>query len=248
MPAGRQGAGPREVSVLKGPTVARSVFTLMLVAGLGLAPAARATCTTAAAAVQTSTRAHLPSLAQHRRHHAHRRGGAGAQTALRASSTPTAPARPAHRAERRAALPSQVRTHRHSPGSRQGLAMLMPSGTEVTSIAAQRLDDPSSRPVPCHEGRVISGRGPPRAPPLARLSPASSPGPDPSRRSPASAHPTAPAPSAPHPPFVAAPWPRFGASLTPVVHSPEPVLGRSHVRRPEGATTCISMPSSGDVL
>ena len=111
-------------------------------------------------------------------HHARHHGGASAQL-RRHHATPGVPAPrgPARqRTERRAALPVPLRGHRHAPTSRHGHALSASTVTTMGASIAVRLDALPDDSIPIREGRVTSGRGPPRARLFASLLPASLPG------------------------------------------------------------------------
>ncbi len=231
----------------------RLIARVIAVAGLALlaqAPPARAMLIVATApAVHTAAGAHH-ARARHPLHRRlHRRGRAvRAQLTRHRAAARTAPATPRklpHRAERRAALPGPLREHRGPHGSRDGHAMTTPATLGPIEIAVRRLDQRQNETPSGFDNPVTSGRGPPRA------GPAEDPLPGPARPtlSPRSAAPSIvsslPLPIAP-PPDRTAPRPRVPAafSILPVV--PEPVFGRSHVRRPEGAAACSDLPSRGE--
>ena len=159
-----------------------------------------------------------------------------------------APRNPARqRAEHRAALPIPPRGHRHAPVSRQGHALLVSTGATMSASIAERFDALADDSISIREGRVTSGRGPPRAGLFASLLPASLPG---SFRTPRFAAPPDP-PSHPTHPAVpitrAAPRLLAGDRAVPRPEHPETVSGRSHVRPHEGTAACLTTPSSGEV-
>jgi len=217
---------------------------------LAWAPAARAMLLVAAPAVHTSAggvqvRAHRAA-----HHHARHHGGASAQF-RRHPATPGVPAPrgPARqRTERRAALPVPLRGHRHAPTSRQGHVLSVSTVTTTGASIAVRLDALPDDSISVREGRVTSGRGPPRARLFASRLPASSPG---SLLTPRSAAPPARSSDPTHPAVPTAwavPRPPAGGRAVSRPEHPETVSGRSHVRRPEGTAACLTTPSSGEAL
>ena len=225
--------------------VARSI-AILAVALLGQAPAARAMMLVVAPAVHTATpNGHFHAGSHHRAHHRH----AHDQFA-RARVSPAAPLpqRSApHRAERHAAVPHHLRRGRQDPGSRDGLALAASATAGGVTDTPRRLDGLRLASLAHREGRVISGRGPPRSRALESQPPALPGGPSEFLRSvfrsgSASAASCAlPAPrSLPRPPASRLPF------ITSV--SPEPLPVRSHVRRPEGTAACLPTPSHGETL
>jgi hypothetical protein len=215
---------------------------------LAWAPAARAMLLVTAPAVNTSAGGvHVcaPRAAHHRaRHH----DGASAQFrrhhATPSVPAPRGPARP--RTERRAALPVPLRGHRHAPTSRQGHVLLVSTVTTTDASIAVRLDVLPDDSISIREGRVTSGRGPPRARLFASLLPVSSPG---SLLTPRSAAPPTRSSRATHsgvPTARAVPHPPAGSRAVSRPQHPETVSGRSHVRCPEGTAACLTAPSSGE--
>jgi hypothetical protein len=230
----------------------RTIARLAAVAAFALlaqAPPAHAMILVTAPAVHTSAvgmgaRAHRVPHRHLRRHHGYR-----AQLRRRAVS-PEAPAprpRTSHRQEHRAALPSTPRERRHQNSSRFGPALPAPVTGHLAILGAGRLDELQSQPIHSREGRVISGRGPPAECTLASLQLPSSSDLIPVLRSAA-----APARN-PDPSRISIPAARAGAVNPQSNHphlfrfiSSEPVSDRSPVRRPEGATACMTMPSCGE--
>jgi len=221
-----------------------TVVAVHTIALLALVPAARALPVTPAPAARTSTHVARAHPATH--HHARHRPPDRAQFTRAGSASdapaPHAPAR--HRAERRAALPTATRGHRHAPTSRGGQAALAPDRIEAVAITARRLDETWSGSATGRLGRVTSGRGPPPAHPLASFAPASAPGSGTDRRSSlpplhrfAARGPiTCVAGARSHP---------SGVFASPFLQQPEPASGRSRVGRPEGTTTRSHPPSHG---
>jgi hypothetical protein len=221
---------------------------LLAFALLAWVPDARATV------VVTGPAAHASAGGVHLREHraasprARHHGASGAQFG-RHHAPPGAPAPrdPARqRAEHRAALPAQPRGHRHAPTSRQGHALLVSTGTTMSTSIAERVDALADDSISIREGRVTSGRGPPRARRFVSLLPASLPGSLLIPRSVAppdrSSRPTHPA----VPTARAVPRPLAGNHAVSRPEHPETVSGRSHVRRPEGTAACLTTPSSGE--
>jgi hypothetical protein len=222
---------------------------LVAFAVLAGAPSAPAMILVTAPAVHTSAvgtgaRAHRV-LHRHARHHhgyrAHLRRRAGAP------ETPAPRPRSSHRPERRAALPSTPRARRHQNSSRFGPAMLAPIAGHLAILGAGCLDELQRWPIRSRAGRVISGRGPPRGDRLASSMHPSPSGLIPARRSSvAPARNSVPPRSSGLTARADAADPQFDHVLPfPFIPS-EPVSGRSPVRRPEGATACMTMPSCGE--
>ena len=225
--------------------VTRSI-AILAVALLGQAPAARAMMQVVAPALHTATpNDHVHVRSHHRVHHRH----AHDQFA-RARVSPAAPLpqRSApHRAERHAAVPHNLRRDRQDPGSRDGLALAASATAGGLTGPPRRLDGLRLVSLAHREGRVISGRGPPRARAIESQPPALSGGPSEHLRSvfrsgsvPAAAR-ALPAPRAlPRPPMGHLPFTTFV--------SPELLSVRSHVGRPEGTAACLPTPSHGEAL
>jgi hypothetical protein len=225
--------------------VARSIVILAL-ALLGQAPVARAMTPVAAPAVHTTTPdGKLHVRHHHRDHHRHLR-----DQFTRAHVSPFAPLpqHPAPRhAERRAAVPRELRRDRQDQGSRDGLALASSAATIGVTGSSQRVEWIRRESIASREGRVISGRGPPPARALESHTPALPGGPSEFLRSvfrsvsvPAESR-ALPASRA-RPPLSASHLPFF-ASV-----SPELLSVRSHVRRPEGTAACLPTPSRGESL
>ncbi len=213
---------------------------------MALAPPAHAMLLVATPAVHTAT---VRRLGAHHRHHA-RRHQARAQLTRREQGTrpalPAAPAPSPARSPHRAALPrttiTQQNERRHAPGPRWAQAAPTASALDPVMTMAGRLELGRPAASTSREGRVTSGRGPPRAPGAASLPPSSA---RPRHTLGSAADGASSAVSAPAAyrtvtdPGVSLFGPSFPAAS-------EPVLGRSHVRRPEGATACLVLPSYGE--
>lgn len=223
--------------------VARSIAILAF-ALLGPAPAARGMTLAVAPAVHTATAdGHLRVRHHHRAHRRHLH----AQFS-RARVSPFAPGqrRPApHRAERRAAVPQALRRDRQGHGARDGQAAAASATADGFTAASRRLDGTRLESVPGGEGRVISGRGPPRARAVESHIPALFGGPSGHLRSAARVG-SAPAASRVLPAFRVSPRPATSRPPFLVSVPPEPLPVRSRVRRPEGTAARLPAPSHGE--
>ena len=225
--------------------VARSI-AILAVALLGQAPAARAMMLVVAPAVHTATpNGHLHVRHHHRAHHRHLHDQ---RASVCASPFAPMPQRPApHRAERRAALPQILRRLRQNQGSRDGLPVMTSATAGGITGALRRLGGIRLVSIASREGRVISGRGPPRARAIESHTPTLPGRPSEFLRS------VVPSGSAPAASCV---LPASRArSRPPTSHlpffssvSPELLPVRSHVRRPEGTAACLTTPSHGEAL
>ena len=221
----------------------------LVLAFLAWAPVARAmilvpaTATTRVSADGLHVKAHR--VARHRAHH---HDGAivrsGRHRAFPGVPAPHSPAR--QRAEHRAALPVAARGHHRAPTSRPShalpVAIVIPTGSAI----AARLDALPDDSFSILAGRVISGRGPPRARRFASLPPTSLPG---SLLTSRSAAPPARSSFPTHPAVAVArvlPCLPAGPRAVPLPECPETVSGRSHVRRPGGTAACLTTPSRGE--
>ncbi len=228
----------------------RSFARLVMLAAFALwaqAPPARAMLLVTAPAVHTSATGAHPHA--HRSPHRHARHHRAVRAQLVPRGVPEAPAprpRTPRRAEHRAALPSTPRERRHPQGPRFGAAMLAPV-TRAPAPAGVGAVDQRQAPLPGgREGRVISGRGPPRVDPSSSLPLAPPAGPaDPSGCLAARSR----IPPAPLAARRAAAARSQSAPVASSLFTPlEPASGRSHVRRPEGAAAaCPLPPSTGDL-
>lgn len=239
-------------------TSGRSLAGMLVIAALALCPRAAAAASASILANAPAPAVHTAAVSHHRHHHlafrhSHHHHARVAQLTRR-ETQPTLPRsrpEPPHRAERRAALPHQLRNHGHEGGSRGGarhLASVAP-GAGLPAVSARRLECSQNLGFAALGEWVMSGRGPPRAGPLPNSIPSSSAGsrftlrsadlrlesiPDPSLHSS-----TAPA--------MALPCPVATRRRHRSRFDPEQLNGRSHVDRLEGATTCHLMPSSGEL-
>jgi hypothetical protein len=222
--------------------------TWLAFALLAWAPTARAALLVTALAAHTSAgvvhvRAHRPA-----HHHTHHHHGPSAQLRRhRATPGGPAPRSPAgQHSERRAALPGPLRGHRHAPTSRHGHPLSVSTVTTTAASIPARLEALADDSISIREGRVTSGRGPPRARLFASLLPTSLPG---SLLIPRFAAPPARSSDPTHPAVPTAravPRPLAGTRAASRPKHPETASGRSHVRRLEGTAACLTTPSSGE--
>ena len=225
-------------SGVKAWLAALATFALM-----ALAPAAHAMLLVATPAVHTAAVGR--ARAHHLRHLRHRTSRAQF-TRRRVDGRPAAPAprTPApERPQHRAALPRTTHERRHDGGHRGSQALPASAAFDPVMSESGRLEARQPGAWTSREGRVISGRGPPRPCAAASL-PASSGRPLRSLR-PAQDPFLFPLPIAP------AATRGLGLPGASFVSSPttfmEPVNGRSLARRPEGATACSTLPSDGEI-
>ena len=222
------------------------LITILAVALLSQAPAARAALRVAAPAMHTATPGGQLRVCHH--HRAHRRHEHDQIARAHASPFAPAPGRPArHRAERRAAVPQNLRRGRQGQGPRDGLALVACAVAGGMTGAPRRLDGLRPAAAGDLEGRVTSGRGPPPARALESHSPAP-PGGPPAHPWSASRPGSVPAASRVLPASRAFPRPAAGHPAFAVSVAPELLPVRSHVRRPEGTAACLPTPSHGDPL
>lgn len=225
--------------------VARAMAMLALVL-LWQAPAARAMMLVVAPAVHTATPdGHLRVRHHHRAHHRHLHDRL---SCARVSPYAPTPQRPApHRAERRAAVPQILRRNRQNPGARDGLALTTSATADGATGALRCLNGIRLVSIASREGRVISGRGPPRARAIESRAPALPGGPSEFLRSAARSG-SVPAPSRVRPASRALPRPATSHVPCFASVSSELLPDRSHVRRPEGTAACLPTPSHGEAL
>ena len=225
--------------------VARSIAVLA-VALLGQVPAARAMMLVVAPAVHTAAPdGHLHVRHHHRAHHRHVH-----DQLSRARVSPFAPMpqRPApHRAERRAAVPPNLRRDRQNQGSRDGLPVATSATAGGVTGALRRLDGIRLVSIASREGRVISGRGPPRPRALESHTSSLPGGPSEFLWS-AVCSGSVPTASCVLPASRALPRPTTGHLPFFASVPPELLPVRSHVRRPEGTAACLPTPSRGEAL
>jgi len=249
------GRTPFRTNVSKGPMNARRSRI-----GIALAVALAVTCLGAFAA-EAASLAPLPRASRHvdRHHRLHRAHATPSlrnlSLAARQNSTPRPddriPVAPRPRRSHRSATVPHVVHRLDSPrtmksGTHAGVAVS--SAARLAGDARMLERDRHSSPLTSQEHPIVSGRGPPRASPSRPLPlppqppPRSLPAPVASRRStlalirrsfsdPASRDPGFRLPDA--------------CASRPLVFRPGQPLGRPHVRRPEGAATCLALPSLG---
>jgi hypothetical protein len=231
-----------------------ALVTIGMLAGM---PAAQAAIVKPATPVHTAAPHHRH--AAHRHHHRAQRVAFSASPAASHPAAP-APSSPPERTHHRATLPSLVHGTRHVHGSKAGSsrAAVAPATGGLVAVAVHRLEPWQNASPDAREHPVTGGRGPPRGSPTT---PSTDPPP------PASVHAARPAP----PGASAAPQPRASAvadhtsgrltaarrgrgAVSPdlrarpsarSVFSPRLPLGRLHAVRREGATACLSIPSTG---
>jgi hypothetical protein len=219
-----------------------ALLTIGMLAGMNPAQAA---IVKPASPVHTAAPQH-----RHPRHRHHRRPQAAALTMSRLPSHPVDPAPPARpREHHRATLPALVHGPRHMSDSKAGASRAaVPSASGgLLAVVVRTLEVRQNEFPDAREHPVTGGRGPPRGSPTT-----------PSVGRPSSAFVSAarhapPGASAasndPHRSIAsAAPPLRLAVSAeshSRFVVSPRLPLGRLHAVRPEGATTCFTMPSSG---
>lgn len=233
---------------------------LMAFATLLGVPAAQAEIVKPALRAHTAA-VHPASAHRHARHHRHHRVphatlSASGVDSHRDDPMPAAPVRQRNRA----AIPLLVNGPRHAPGVRTNLkhtglplARGEVSATTVRALALQQHASPDTREHP-----VTSGRGPPRASPHRDSEDPPFPV---SRAAALHAPPGASAASdvfttvdlprhvvTPDPPHFVAPdprQPRVSFARAPSIRYLGLPHGRLHAVRPEGATVCVTTPSSG---
>ena len=224
--------------------VARSI-AIMALALLGQAPAARAMTLVAAPAIHAAVLDGHPQVRPH--HRAQHRHVHAQLTRARVSPVSPLPKRPApHRAERRAAVPHNLRRNRQGPEWRGGLALASSATTGLQTGAPRRPGGIRSVSMVRREGRVISGRGPPCARALESHPPTPPDRPSEFLRSVRSGN--VPAASCAPPAFRALPHPPTSQLLCFASVTSERLHVRSHVRRPEGKAACLPTPSLGESL
>lgn len=235
---------PARASVTTGLGVSVTIVT-----GASLPAHALVTTGVTAPAAHTSSRAHL--RAHHHARHPHRLHRRVTTDRGTLHGDWPAPGSPRHHGvDHRAAVPGALtRDHRVPTTLRQGMAL--PATTWAgTVVRVSRLDPEPGCSIARLEGRTISGRGPPLGtaesdPRLPRSfrSPLTAALPVPTVHLESAAPARATLPAGRHPAIPAA----LPYSAAPVPNSEtEPVLDRSLVRRPEGATACFDPPSPGD--
>jgi len=203
-----------------------------------------------AAVVHAAPAAHANPLHRHARHHRHHHVQPPTLSATNGPSHSDAPI-PVHPRHNRTAIPSIVNGPRHAPGARTNLkhgAMAQACG-EVPAIAVRSRALRQNLSPDAREHPVTSGRGPPRASPNRTLadfafpeSPIPAPHALPSATAPFDAFTTVD----PNDPVPATSLERSApATRDPSLRYPGLPHGRLHAVRPEGATACITMPSSG---
>ena len=229
------------------------LVALMAMGMIAIVPAAHARMARPAAAVHTAS-----TPRHHVRHRHHRRAQPPAFVARQLPSHPAVPAPPArHRPHGRATLPSLAHAPRHQPGSKAtAKRAAAPSADGAMLTLASRTLAPRQNVMP--DGRehpVTGGRGPPRGSPVTHLRDVRCPAAIPSFVS-AALHAPPGASSAPqttaHHVAAASNCCRASASPTRLrrathrqVSLPGLPPGRLHAVRLEGATACLTMPSSG---
>jgi hypothetical protein len=215
---------------------------------LSSAPAAQAAIVKPAPRVHTAAPTHRHAIHHHRHH------PTAAITAARPVSQPAAPASPARpHGRHRATVPALTSGARPAPMARAGAgrAAVPAASGRLLTVDVRPLDLRQNAFPDAREHPVTGGRGPPRGSPHRAADDPSFPA---SSVVAPHAPPGAPAvsvsprrrlttPSRTHRPSASRIAP--GGTSGSFVRFPGQPHGRLHAVRPEGATACVTMPSSG---